>query len=165
MTRSLVPEPVAARRSPRGPARRAVSLVERREWSIASDVHAISPVVETVQELCANAGFAPRLCRLNIPVAITEALSNAMMRGNGGLLEKRVTISVTLELSQLVVDVTDEGDGFALEAVQHSPSESDWLEREDGRGLFLMRSLMDRVENHQPDGQRGHTLRLVLFRT
>jgi serine/threonine-protein kinase RsbW len=155
---------MAARRSPRGPARRAVAPVERREWSIASDVQAISPIVELVQGLCVSAGFPARHCRLNIPVSVTEALSNAIMRGNGGDTAKQVHIAVMLEPSRLVVDVTDEGVGFDLEAMQHTPDEVDWLEREDGRGLFLMRSLMDLVESRQSTAPQGHTLRLVLLK-
>ena len=150
-------------RSPRRPTRTRVSS-ERREWTIASDVQAITPIVETVQAMCEAAGFSARLCRLNIPVAVTEALSNAILRGNCCELSRSVHISVVLHADGLLVDVTDEGDGFDVEAARHSPDDVDWLEREDGRGLFLMRSLMDHVESrmHAPDG--GHTLRLILHR-
>lgn len=138
--------------------------MERREWSIASDVQSIAPIVETVQGMCTSAGFAPRQCRLNIPVAVTEALSNAIMRGNAGDASRRVQIAVELDATRVVIEVTDEGLGFDLNAMSHSPDEADWLEREDGRGLFLMRSLMDHIESCQPSAERGHTLRLILRR-
>lgn len=138
---------------------------ERREWSIASDVQAITPIVETVQGMCEAAAFSPRHCRLNIPVAMTEALSNAIMRGNQGVFERRVHIVVIVDTERLLIDVTDEGTGFDFETAQHTPDEADWLEREDGRGLFLMRSLMDHVESQTLQGARGHTLRLILRRT
>ncbi|MBL0172579.1 MAG: ATP-binding protein [Gemmatimonadaceae bacterium] len=139
-------------------------LIERREWTIESDVHAITPIVETVQALCRAAGFSPRQCRLNIPVAITEALSNAILRGNGCERERRVHITAALETQRLIVEVSDEGGGFDLDAAQGHPDDADWLEREDGRGLFLMRSLMDHVENLIPGTVHGHTLRLILQR-
>ncbi len=151
-------------RFPLEPVHRAQLLIERREWTIASDVTAITPIVETVQSLCVTAGFSARQCRFNIPVAVTEALSNAILRGNDNNRSRRVRITFALEALRMVVDVTDEGNGFDLEAAQHSPDEPDWLEREDGRGLFLMRSLMDVVESRQPDDRRGHTLRLILHR-
>lgn len=150
--------------SPRDPARRAATLVERREWSIASDVSAIAPIVDMVQALCVNAGFPARHCRFNIPVSVTEALSNAILRGNGSDVERRVHVAIVLEPVRLVIEVTDEGGGFDLDALQHSPDEADWLDREDGRGLFLMRSLMDVVESRLPDDRPGHTLRLILYR-
>ncbi len=153
-----------AARSPRRTARTVGTIAERREWTIASDVQAITPIVDTVQALCAAAGFSDRHCGLNIPVAMTEALSNAILRGNGCDLTRCVLVAVTLEAQRLVVDVTDEGDGFDFDAVLHSPDDADWLEREDGRGLFLIQSLMDEVHSLRAERQRGHTLRLVLHR-
>lgn len=127
-------------------------------------MQAITPIVDTVQGLCAAAGFSGRQCGLNIPVAMTEALSNAILRGNECDAARCVRVVVLLEATRLVVEVTDEGQGFDLEAARHTPDEADWLEREDGRGLFLMRALMDEVESQRPGPQGGHTLRLVLHR-
>ncbi len=138
--------------------------VERREWSIASDVAAISPIVEVVQALCVSAGFTERQCRFNIPVAVTEALANAILRGNGNNSSRRVFVAIAMETQRMVVEVTDEGPGFDLDGLRQSPDEPDWFDREDGRGLFLMRSLMDSVESCRPDDRRGHTLRLILHR-
>ena len=142
---------------------------ERREWTVLSDVQAITPIVETVQGLCAAAGFSARHCRLNIPVAITEAMANAMMRGNDGIVERPVHVAVVLEEERLVVEVTDQGGGFDMAALATAPDASDWLEREDGRGVFLMRSLMDHVESQCVGECRGwsgggHLLRMVLRR-
>ena len=162
-TRSRVPERMSAR-SPLQPAH-APSQIERREWSIGSDVQAIAPIVDTVQALCLAAGFPARHVRLNIPVAVTEALSNAILRGNDAVTHRRVHISVVLDAARLLVEVTDEGEGFDISVAQSSPDDADWLDREDGRGVFLMRSLMDHVESRMPDAQRGHTLRLILHRS
>jgi serine/threonine-protein kinase RsbW len=142
----------------------APRLTERREWSVESDVSAIAPLVETVQALCVNAGYSARQCRFNIPIAITEALSNAILRGNENDRSRRVHLAIVLEERRLVVEVTDEGNGFDFSALQQSPDDPDWFEREDGRGMFLMRSLMDVVESCAPDQRRGHTLRLILSR-
>jgi serine/threonine-protein kinase RsbW len=71
-----------------------------------------------------------------------------------------------IDATALVVDVTDEGQGFDPQSVCYGPEDSNWLDREDGRGLFLMRSLMDEVEHRcvKPPAH-GHTVRLVLRRT
>ena len=137
-------------------------LVERREWSMASDVSAIASMVETVQALCVNAGFSQRQCRFNIPIAITEALSNAILRGNENDGSRHVHLAIALDSHRLVVEVTDEGSGFDLAGLRQSPEDPDWFDREDGRGMFLMRSLMDVVESCVPEARRGHTLRLIL---
>ncbi len=136
-----------------------------RRWTVASDLTLIEPVVETIVALCVTAGFSARHCNLNVPVAVTEAMANAMLRGNRSERSRTVQVSVELDALALRVDVTDEGVGFDLSALQQSPDEADWFEREDGRGVFLMRKLMDRVESSGPDAETGHCIRLILHRT
>jgi len=131
-------------------------------WALASDTRLITPVVEHIVGMCQAAGFSSRHCGLNVPVAVTEALANAMQQGNGGDMTRQVTVSVQVSSERLVVEVTDEGAGFELAECERTPDHSDWLEREDGRGIFLMRQLMDRVENRCFDA--GHLLRLILHR-
>jgi len=136
-----------------------------RRWTVASDLTLIEPVVESIVALCVTAGFSARFCNLNVPVAITEAIANAMLRGNRSEPSRLVQVSVELDAERLCVDVTDEGVGFDLSSLQQSPDEVDWFEREDGRGVFLMRTLMDRVESAGPDAESGHRIRLILHRT
>ncbi len=133
------------------------------EWAILSDVTAIQPLVDEVVALCRGAGFGGKHCRLNVPVALTEALSNAVMRGNRNESSRYVKVTARISSVELVVDVADEGYGFDHTRTCNGPQDSNWLEREDGRGLFLMRALMDEVEHKcAPPPQRGHTVRLVL---
>lgn len=137
----------------------------RREWVIASDIQHIEPLVSEVVNLCLEAGLSARACRLNVPVALTEALSNAIVCGNREDAKRAVTTCFLLDANELTLEVTDDGEGFDPSSVTFSPDDADWLEREDGRGLFLMRSLMDRVELQRPSKTKnGHTVRLVLNR-
>ena len=139
------------------------------EWTIASDIQAIDHVVNGVISFCASAGFSARHRRFNVPIALTEALSNAILRGNQNDKSRRVhvtsSIRITPENATLLIDVTDEGRGFDVDRAGGSPDSPDWLEREDGRGVFLMRSLMDHVECGPAAGDCGHTVRLILYRT
>lgn len=131
-----------------------------KRWVLTSETRCIGPVVEDIVGLCVAAGFSARQCRLNVPVAVTEALANAMLRGNQNVASRLVVVVAAVHADRMVVDVTDEGQGFDLAAEQRSPDDADWLEREDGRGIFLMRQLMDRVESQCLDA--GHLLRLIL---
>ncbi len=83
---------------------------------------------------------------LNVPVALTEALSNAMLRGNADDPRKRVHVRAFIDHSALVVEVSDEGNGFDLASCTLDPTTPEHLLSEEGRGLFLMQKLMDRVE-------------------
>ncbi len=137
------------------PRRRVIEL------DIPNDVRFIERVVERVQRECQHLHFAPRQIALNVPVALTEALSNAILRGNSDDPSKMVHVRASVDSEALVIDVRDEGEGFDIEActVDCSP---ETLEREDGRGLFLMRKLMDRVES--VSSAPGNTVRLTLKR-
>ncbi len=128
---------------------------------IPSDVSQIERVVSLVTDLCRDLSLPKRHYTLNIPVALSEALSNAIIRGNHEDPSKYVHLRATVSDVALVIDVTDEGSGFDMRDIAHDPTSPEDLQREDGRGLFLMRQLMDRVEQiHGPH----HILRLTLNR-
>ena len=130
---------------------------------IPSDVREIEPIVEQVTKECRGLELSARQCALNVPVALTEALSNAILRGNRGMRDKHVRVRAMVNDSSLVLEVADEGAGFDLEACTIDPTSPGNLEREDGRGLFLMRSLMDRVERFEDDAR--NVVRLTLHRS
>jgi serine/threonine-protein kinase RsbW len=101
------------------------------------------------------------MCRLNVRVALTEALSNAILYGNGEDRDKGVRVRAMMDDRALILEITDEGAGFDLDRCTTDPTLDENLVREDGRGLFLMRQLMDHVERYQ-DG--GNVVRLTLRR-
>jgi len=128
---------------------------------IPSDVQYIEAIVEQVVRHCAAERFSRRHLSLNVPVALTEAISNAILRGNRDDASRSVRVRAVVDSVRLVCEVHDEGMGFDLEACTGDPTTPENLLREDGRGLFLMRRLMDHVERFT-DG--GNVVRLVLHR-
>lgn len=137
----------------------ATSLLE---WEIASDIALIDGIVAEVRAACEHAGFSDRLCRLNVPVALTEALANAIQQGNCGERSRLVRVKAYIDAAAMRVEITDEGEGFDSESVRKRCANADWVEQEDGRGVFLMHALMDEVETWC---DVGHTVRLVLRRS
>ena len=133
---------------------------------IPSDVAYIERVVELVRHPCAELAYNSHQLALNVPVALSEALSNAILRGNHEDPDKRVRIRAVVDTTRLVVEIADEGIRFDLEAHTRDATDPANLEREDGRGLFLMRKLMDRVERFDEPGvpDRGNVIRLTLAR-
>lgn len=131
------------------------------EVRIPSDVGYIERVVEIVRRQVAEMSFDTKHVMLNVPVALTEALSNAILRGNREDPGKHVHVRVSVTTRQLVMEVKDEGNGFDIEDCTRDPGRPENVEREDGRGLFLMRSLMDSVERYDDD---GNVVRLTLNR-
>lgn len=134
---------------------------ETLELRISSDVRHIDEVVADIVRMAASWEYPRKHLALNLPVALTEALSNAILRGNREDPAKSVRVRAELTAERLVVDVSDEGVGFDLAACTADPTAAGNIMREDGRGLFLMQKLMTRVERFT-DG--GNVVRLVLHR-
>jgi serine/threonine-protein kinase RsbW len=139
------------------PARMRVNL----EFDFPSDVGYIERVVGVVIRQCEEFAFSARQCALNVPVALTEALSNAILRGNGEDRRKHVRVRARVDERELVMEVTDEGKGFDFDSCMADPTAPENLSKEDGRGLYLMRRLMDRVERFN---DQGNVVRLTLRR-
>jgi serine/threonine-protein kinase RsbW len=77
-------------------------------------------------------------------VSCTEAVNNAMIHGNKSDPNKKVTIRCVVEKQFLTIRVKDEGKGFDPGSLQ-DPREEKNLLKENGRGVFLIRSLMDSI--------------------
>ncbi len=128
---------------------------------IPSDVKYIEGVIELATRKCRELSIPSAKCSLNVRVALAEAISNAIMRGNGEAAQKRVRVRAVANDKTLVIEITDEGEGFDLDAERPDPTTPENIMLEDGRGLFLMRRLMDRVERFHAD---GNVVRLTLNR-
>ena len=129
------------------------------ELAVPSDVAQIERVVARVVATCADLHVPKRQLQFNVPLALTEALSNAILYGNAEQVDGRVTVRAGVVAHALVLEVGDDGPGFDLEACTRDPTAPENIEREDGRGLFLMRQLMDRVERYS---RPGNVVRMVL---
>lgn len=133
---------------------------------IPSDVAYIERVVDLVRLSCAELAYNAHHLALNVPVALSEALSNAILRGNHESPDKRVRVHADVDTTRLVVEIADEGVRFDLDHDTRDATRAENIEREDGRGLFLMRKLMDDVQRFDtPPGQTaGNVVRLTLTR-
>jgi serine/threonine-protein kinase RsbW len=131
------------------------------EVEIPSDVRYIEQVVEVIARQCRQLAYNRRQTTLNVPVALTEALSNAILRGISEEPAKHVKVRCDVDSSRLVVEVVDEGSGFDLNGCMEDPTLPENILREDGRGLFLMARLMDSVERFS---NHGNVVRMTLRR-
>jgi len=116
------------------------------DLQIPSDVEYIEGVVELARQRCRELKFSPTKCSLNVPVALSEALSNAILRGNEATGGKEVRVRAIITDTDLVFEIVDEGPGFDLDECTRDCTTEENLSKEEGRGLFLMR---------RPDGPRG----------
>jgi serine/threonine-protein kinase RsbW len=125
---------------------------------LPNDLRAIERAVSYLIERGQDVGFNQERLRLNFRVGLTEALANAMLYGNCRDPGKRVRIEAQVSAGVLTVRVTDEGRGFNPEMVS-DPTLPRNRVRAGGRGIFLIKKLMDRVEFNE----RGNSITMVLF--
>lgn len=81
----------------------------------------------------------------NIMISVTESVNNAISHGNQGRSDKNVTITLSLNKSQIKFRIEDEGPGFDYDTLP-DPTAPENLEKPSGRGIFLMRHLADEVD-------------------
>ncbi|HAL55432.1 MAG TPA: hypothetical protein DCP63_02850 [Bacteroidetes bacterium] len=78
-------------------------------------------------------------------VAATEAVNNGIVHGNRKNPAKRVLVTCILRKEALILRVKDQGKGFRLEDIPDPLDEKNLL-KTSGRGVFLMRSMMDGIK-------------------
>ena len=125
---------------------------------LPNDLRAIERSVDYLMEKGREVGFDFDRLRLNFRVGLTEALANAMLYGNCRDPRKRVRVEAHLTPHEIKVQVTDEGRGFDPAAVLDPTLPANRI-RSGGRGIFLIRQLMDRVEFNE----RGNSITMILF--
>ena len=117
-------------------------------YSIPSDPQFIPGIVHIVSLLALEFGFPPMDWATNVPLAVDEAISNAIKHGNRRDPRKRVEIEGQIDSQQLRIKVRDQGEGFERDP-NHDPVDPANLLAPSGRGLFLIESVMDEVRYSQ----------------
>ena len=111
---------------------------------IPSDVAFVEEAVELVARHL-EASFIDRsLVRFNLRIALTEALANAICYGNSQDETKGVAVRVLFGRHAVHLEVTDEGGGFDYRFLP-DPTLPETRTLATGRGLFLIRNLVDEV--------------------
>jgi serine/threonine-protein kinase RsbW len=118
------------------------------ELSLPSEAVAVSPFVDRLMLLIKKCRCAPG-SETDVEIALREALNNAVIHGNREDPRKRVHVSCRCEAEQEVsLVVKDEGQGFDSNAVP-DPTAPGAVESSHGRGIYLMKALMDEVRFEQ----------------
>jgi serine/threonine-protein kinase RsbW len=120
---------------------------------------AVAPAVERILRAAVGAGLSSEQ-RDNLAVASAEALSNAAVHGNRLEPERSVRVMVVVRrLNCAIVEVSDSGPGFDFAGLT-DPTDPGHLLTPGGRGVFLMRRLVDGVEYNR----QGNRVRLTVRR-
>ena len=151
-------------------------------FCLENDPALIDPLVDLVQQMVAGMRLTDFAGKLQIGVALREALINALFHGNleitaeevkavedrllgedeVSLVEKRcaeepyksrkIFVEVRISQDEARFTIRDQGPGFDVSGVPNQ-CECGALEGERGRGLWLMRTFMDEVVCEPPGNQ------------
>jgi serine/threonine-protein kinase RsbW len=94
-------------------------------------------------------------------VATTEAVNNGIIHGNERNPLKKVTLTCMLRHSVLTITVKDQGAGINPKALP-DPLSNENLLRENGRGVFLMKSLMEEIVFKKARGGSSVIMRMTV---
>lgn len=143
--------------------------VRERHFELSHDLARVPVVVAELEEGLARARLCDETGRIQVAVALREAIVNAMLHGSlelpSALLEtdpaahaalaaerrvtppyaeRRVKVRAIEAVDEATYDIIDEGPGFDVSTCP-DPLAAGNVDKSSGRGLFLIRTFMDEV--------------------
>jgi len=94
----------------------------------------------------------------DIRLCVEEVVRNAIKHGNNDDKSLKVLVNYWLEGARLIIEVEDEGKGFDLGKVP-DPTIEENIMKGSGRGIYIVRRLMDEMEFND----KGNKVRLTKY--
>jgi len=110
-------------------------------------MESVGEVEAAAEQLASEAGLDEDQ-RFHITMAVREAAINAVLHGNEYDPARQIDVSFENTGSDLIFKIADQGRGFNPDKLP-DPLAAENLLRGTGRGIFLIRSLMDEVHFRQ----------------
>jgi serine/threonine-protein kinase RsbW len=125
---------------------------------LPSHIEAVADAAAAATDFLKGCGVSEDVS-FGIDMAVREAITNAVVHGNLEDETKSVELILNCQGNELEIEVRDQGEGFDPATVP-DPTDPANLLKTSGRGIFLMRSFMDKVEwAARPEG--GMRVRMV----
>ncbi|MES2589853.1 MAG: ATP-binding protein [Bacteroidota bacterium] len=115
---------------------------------ISSELQNLAQVESLIDKVCALKNISEDIYG-NILMSCTEAVSNAIIHGNCFQNDLKVEVLVTELPNVLSFTITDQGKGFDFHNLP-DPTAPENIEKENGRGIFLIKNLSDEMIIDEP---------------
>ena len=119
-------------------------IFEEMHLRISSSPENVYLVERFIEEICDRYNISNRYFG-NITIAVLEAVDNAIVHGNKSNPIKEIDIKFKAEPGKLSFTIKDEGQGFDFQNVIDPTDMSYSDENHVGRGIFIIKSLADKV--------------------
>ena len=126
-----------------------MTVANKERWSfrLSSTMESVGVVEAAAERMAADAGLDEDQ-RFHVTMAVREATLNAVLHGNEYDPAREIQGSLENTGSEFIFKIADQGRGFDPEHLP-DPLAPENLLRGSGRGIFLIRSLMDEVHFRQ----------------
>jgi serine/threonine-protein kinase RsbW len=112
--------------------------------TLVTDLSGIPPFLERIGNAVMEiTGSQDEMFKVKL--ALEEALTNAMRHGNHLDLKRSVAVHITIAPRAITIDIHDQGEGFDYHRLP-DPTVEPHVNRPCGRGVYLIRQLMDTTE-------------------
>jgi serine/threonine-protein kinase RsbW len=126
-------------------------------YTLDSTLETVNSAEEQATRFALEAGL-PEDEVMSIGMAVREAAVNAVLHGNAYDPAKKVTLELKSNSRDLTIAIRDQGKGLDVASIP-DPCAPENLLKQSGRGIFLMRSLMDEVQISP--SQTGTVVKLI----
>jgi serine/threonine-protein kinase RsbW len=120
---------------------------EHEAFHLPSTLDSVGVIERAVESVAGRMGFDEDTAS-NMAMVTREAAINACKHGNKFATDKEVNVSIDRQGDTLKICISDQGEGLDPETLP-DPLEPANLLRSSGRGVFLMRAIMDEVHFRQ----------------
>ncbi|NOZ60838.1 MAG: ATP-binding protein [Calditrichaeota bacterium] len=135
----------------------AIEDCNHYEMTIPSDANRIKDVEKITARIAKHMNFSED-DKDSLAIAVTEIVGNAISHGNRNDLQKHVVITFDYCNGTIIVHIQDEGEGFDENEIDN-PLDPENLLKESGRGIFIVRALIDEISISRD--KKGTVVRLV----
>ena len=123
------------------------SVLEHTEFHLPSTLDSVTEIERAVEGMATRMGFDEDEAS-NLAMVTREAAINACKHGNKFADDKHVNASLDRTADTLKICIADQGEGLDPDTLP-DPLDPANLLRSSGRGVFLMRAIMDEVHFRQ----------------
>ena len=114
------------------------------KFKISGDFKKVKEISQKILQ-CLNEKQLNDAFLFDVKLAAEEAMINAIKYGNESEVNKTVSINCDITKEAVVIAVEDGGRGFDYRNLP-DPTREENLLKTKGRGLFIIRNIMDKVE-------------------
>lgn len=119
-------------------------ILEKEIHELLSSLDSLTTIEQIIEDLKTK-GRIPEELYGNTLVALTEATTNSIKHGNKFSPQKKVTVYLEFRADSYTISVSDLGEGFDYNNIP-DPTLEENIEKPDGRGIYIMKSLCDEVK-------------------